>query len=96
MNLNESAGSAAAPVNVDDYDPMADPKRRARSNDPGWKYGYWTEIGIIFANFIWDYISYILLFLHISKASPRLTPYRLKGKKGVGRLRMPYRLKNYG
>jgi hypothetical protein len=40
-----SAGSAAAPVNVDDYDPMADPKRRARSNDPGWKYGYWTEIG---------------------------------------------------
>jgi hypothetical protein len=34
-----------APVNVDDYDPMADPKRRARSNDPRWKYGYWTEIG---------------------------------------------------
>jgi hypothetical protein len=34
-----------APVNVDDYDPMADPKRRARSNDPKWKYGYWTEIG---------------------------------------------------
>jgi hypothetical protein len=23
-------------------------------------------------------------------------PYRLKGKKGVGRLRTPYRLKNYG
>jgi hypothetical protein len=44
-HLNESAGSADAPVNVDDYDPMADPKRRARSNDPGWKYGYWTEIG---------------------------------------------------
>jgi hypothetical protein len=44
MNLNESAGSAAAPVNVDDYDPMADPKRTARSNDPGWKYGYWTEV----------------------------------------------------
>jgi hypothetical protein len=40
-----SAGSAAAPVNVDDYDLMADPKQRARSNDPGWKYGYWTEIG---------------------------------------------------
>jgi hypothetical protein len=44
MNPHECAGSAAAPVNVDDYDPMADPKRRARSNDPGWKYGYWTEI----------------------------------------------------
>jgi hypothetical protein len=45
---------------------------------------------LIFANFIWDYISYILLFLHISKSSPHLTLYLLKGKKGV------YRLKNYG
>jgi hypothetical protein len=36
MNPHESAGSAAARVNVDGYDPMADPKRRAR---------YWTEIG---------------------------------------------------
>jgi hypothetical protein len=25
---------------------------------------------------------YIFLFFHITKASPRLTPYRLKGKKG--------------
>jgi hypothetical protein len=41
----ESAGSVAAPANADGYDPMADPKRRAKSNDPGWKYGYWTEIG---------------------------------------------------
>jgi hypothetical protein len=24
---------------------MADLKRRVRSNDPGWKFGYWTEIG---------------------------------------------------
>jgi hypothetical protein len=38
---------------------------------------------------------YIFLFLHITKASPRFTPDRLKGKKGVGRLRTPYRLKNY-
>jgi hypothetical protein len=45
--------------------------------------------GIIFP------IFYCFYFLHISKASPRLTPYRLKGKKGVGRLRTPYRLKNY-
>jgi hypothetical protein len=30
---------------VDGYDLMADPKRRARSNDPRWKYEYWTEIG---------------------------------------------------
>jgi hypothetical protein len=27
------------------FDPMADPKRRAKSNDPGWNYGFWTEIG---------------------------------------------------
>jgi hypothetical protein len=40
-----SAESAAAPVNVDDYDLMADPKRWTRSNDPRWKYGYWIEIG---------------------------------------------------
>jgi hypothetical protein len=45
MNSHESAGSAATPVNVDGYDPMDDQKWRARSNDPGWKYGYWTEIG---------------------------------------------------
>jgi hypothetical protein len=41
-----------------------------------------------------DYISIYFLFLHISKTSPRLTPYRLKGKKGVCRLETPYRLKN--
>ena len=42
----ESDGSVPSnPMNVDDYDPMADPKRRAKSNDPGWKYGYWTEPG---------------------------------------------------
>jgi hypothetical protein len=45
--------------------------------------------GIIFP------IFYCFYFLHISKASPRLTSYRLKGKNGVGRLRTPYRLKNY-
>jgi hypothetical protein len=45
--------------------------------------------------YYWIYF-YIFLFLHITKASPCLTPYRLKGKKGVGRLRTPYRLKNYG
>jgi hypothetical protein len=33
---------------------------------------------------------YIFLFLHITRASPHLTPYHLKGKKGV------CHLKNYG
>jgi hypothetical protein len=42
-----------------------------------------------------NYIPIFFLFLYINKASPRLTPYRLKGKKGVERLRTPYRLKNY-
>jgi hypothetical protein len=37
----------------------------------------------------------IFLYLHITKASPRLAPYHLKDKKGVCRLESPYRLKNY-
>jgi hypothetical protein len=41
-------------------------------------------------------LSQIFLYSYIIKASHRLTPYRLKGKKGVGRLRTPYCLKNYG
>jgi hypothetical protein len=44
----------------------------------------------------WPYIiglySDIFLFLYITKASPRLTLYRLKDKKGGP---SPYRLKNY-
>jgi hypothetical protein len=38
---------------------------------------------------------YIFLFLHISKASPYLTAYHLKGKKVVRHLELPYRLKKY-
>jgi hypothetical protein len=41
------------------------------------------------------YYSYIFLFLHITKTSPRLTLYCLKGKKGARRLESPYRIKNY-
>jgi hypothetical protein len=37
----------------------------------------------------------IFLYYYIIKAAPRLTLYRLKDKKGVGRLTSPYRLKNY-
>jgi hypothetical protein len=32
----------------------------------------------------------------MSKASPRLTPYRLKEKKSACRLKSPYHLKDYG
>jgi len=35
----ESPASVAA-----EYDPKTDPKRRpAKSNDPGWEYGYWAD-----------------------------------------------------
>ena len=26
------------------YDPKSDPSRRAKSNDPGWKYGFWPDL----------------------------------------------------
>lgn len=26
------------------YDPSKDPKRKAKSGDPGWKYGYWHDM----------------------------------------------------
>ena len=26
------------------YDPKSDSKRKAKSNDPGWKYGYWPDL----------------------------------------------------
>jgi hypothetical protein len=46
---------------------------------------------------LYFYIFYFYyLFLYIIKASPRLMPYRLKVKKGVGRLNSPCRLNNYG
>jgi hypothetical protein len=33
------AGSSEPPV----YDPKTDPARKAKSNDPGWKYAYWQD-----------------------------------------------------
>jgi hypothetical protein len=27
------------------YDPKTDKARKAKSNDPGWKYGYWSNLG---------------------------------------------------
>jgi hypothetical protein len=31
-------------VNNADYDPKTDQARKAKSNDPGWKYGYWANL----------------------------------------------------
>jgi hypothetical protein len=57
-------------------------------------------VHLMFFSFLFSFLlfltlhySYIFLFLHITKASPRLTLYRLKDKKGVRRLESPYRLK---
>jgi hypothetical protein len=31
-------------VNNNNYDPKIDKARKAKSNDPGWKYGYWANL----------------------------------------------------
>jgi hypothetical protein len=31
-------------INNENYDPKTDQARKARSNDPGWKYGYWANL----------------------------------------------------
>ena len=31
-------------VNNENYDPKVDKARKASSNDPGWKYGYWADL----------------------------------------------------
>jgi hypothetical protein len=41
------------------------------------------------------YSIFIAYFLYINKVSPRLTPYRLKGKKGVGCLISRCHFNNY-
>jgi hypothetical protein len=54
-------------------------------------------IGCVLFFFSFSFLAlYYNLFSYIHKASSRLTPYRLKGKKGVHCLDSPYRLKNYG
>ena len=35
--LNPTAGTER-------YDPANDPKRKAKSKDPGWKYGFWPDL----------------------------------------------------
>jgi hypothetical protein len=59
----------------------------------------YVELALLFNTIIPTHLrlySYIFQYLYISKASPRLIPYRLKGKKGVSRFTSPYRLNNYG
>jgi hypothetical protein len=69
----------------------------------GWqKMGQTTHViffVLLFSSLFWACIIrlyfYNFLYLHISKVSPRLTPYHLKDKKVVCRLESPYHLKNY-
>ena len=39
------ANASAESSQNDGYDPLKDPRRRPKSNDPGWKYAYYVEPG---------------------------------------------------
>ncbi|XP_039840849.1 uncharacterized protein LOC120700668 [Panicum virgatum] len=39
------ANASAESSKNDGYDPLKDPRRRPKSNDPGWKYAYYVEPG---------------------------------------------------
>ena len=43
---HKPTGKMASPpsVNNENYDPKVDKARKASSNDPGWKYGYWVDL----------------------------------------------------
>jgi len=43
---HKPTGKMASPpsVNNENYDPKVDKARKASSNDPGWKYGYWADL----------------------------------------------------
>ena len=40
----DASPSSASSASVH-YDPKTDPKGKAKSSDPGWKYGYWPVLG---------------------------------------------------
>lgn len=41
IHIDLTGGNGPEP---EPYDPSKDPKRRAKSGDPGWKYGYWDDM----------------------------------------------------
>ena len=43
---HKPTGKMASPpsVNNENYDLKVDKARKASSNDPGWKYGYWADL----------------------------------------------------
>jgi len=45
MNCRQGIAATESPASVNgEYDPTTDKARKAKSNDPGWKYGYWANL----------------------------------------------------
>jgi hypothetical protein len=38
-----ASSNMASSIEAHDYDPKTDPTRKAKSNDPSWKYDYWQD-----------------------------------------------------
>jgi hypothetical protein len=45
MATQGTASQQSVDLDTAEYDPRTDPKRKAKSSDPGWKYGFWPQIG---------------------------------------------------
>jgi hypothetical protein len=45
MATQDNASPRSVGSGTAEYDPKTDPKRKARSGDPRWKYGFWPELG---------------------------------------------------
>ena len=45
MNCRQGMAATESPASVNgEYDPTTDKARKAKSDDPGWKYGYWANL----------------------------------------------------
>ena len=45
MNCRQGMAATESPASVNgEYDPTTDKARKSKSNDPGWKYGYWANL----------------------------------------------------
>ena len=60
-------------VNNVNYDPKTDKARKASSNDPGWKYGYWANLAIR------DQVTYTLCDTIVSGGIKRLKQHLAGG-----------------
>ena len=44
-DFSTEASATGSQIRSDGYDPLKDPKRKPKSDDPGWKYAYYVEPG---------------------------------------------------